>query len=321
MSNFTAPVGGESKRLETDLIPTGFQLCTFYSLVDIGTQDGGLYGPKRQVRLAFEFPQHMRVFWEGDDPKPACIFSKETMSMNKDSNLRKKFVQSMHGRVLTDAEAEVFDISSLLGKHYVANISQSPDGKWANIESISKLDEKNMLMFGLTSPSIAQINPTSFFHLNDGFESENFAALTNTLRENIINSEEGKKHKLSGGKFAESKSNNSTSRSAAAPPPGASNSNGLIMIDKSATYEDFIKVGWTDELLIQEGKARKNEAVAPPTMAPPMAPPIAPPVAAPPVAPVKKLVFTDPNAQPIEEWLKNGWTEEMIISQGHASFQ
>lgn len=325
MAGLTAPTGGDSNRIENvALIPTGFQICTLFALIDIGTQDSGQFGMKHKVRLTFEFPQHMRVFYEGNEPTPACIFINETLSMNEKANLRKKYVQPMIKKVMSDNEAEKFDISTLLGKHYVANISHSPDGKFANIESITPLDNQNMLMFGLTSPIIAQVNETQFFALDQGFDSPNFANIKGKARDLIISSQEGKTHSAKGGKFAEQAA--STNGIASAPP-----ASDLIMIDMTTTYEAFKNAGWTDEQLIAYGKAKRNVAVAPPSpavAAPPVAappvsaPPSAPPVAAAPIEPPKPvLVFKDPNAQPFEKWIENGWTEQMIIEQGHASFQ
>lgn len=327
MSGLTAPTGGESTRIENvELIPIGFQLCTLFALLDVGTQDTN-FGLKHRVRLIFEFPMHYRKFYEDSDPSPACIYVMENLSMNEKANLRKKYVQPMIARVLTDDEAEKFDISSLLGKHFVANISHSSDGKYANIESITPLTAQNMLMFGLQQPHVQQVNPTQFFALSQGFESANFANIKGKARELIMSSEEGKKHKAMGGKFAEPANNNNTA-TATAPPSG-----GLIMTPMATTtYEAYIKAGWTDDLLIQHGYARKNEpapapapiaAVAPPVQGPSIAAapvPQAATVQTPPVA-EKKLVFKDPNAQPLEAWIKGGWTVEMIVAQGHASFQ
>ena len=321
---FTAPVGDSKKIDNVELIPRGLQLCTFTSLVDIGTQEGGKFGPKHRVRLVFEFPKHYRVFYEGDDAKPAAIFNTETMSMSGGSNLRDKWVEGMLGRKISDAEAEVFDISSLLGKHFVATIVHSDDGKWSNIAAIVPLDDQNKMMFSLTSLSVPQINPTTFFHFSQGFESKNFAELPNTVREKIIGSAEGQAHLHAGGKFAEAIERHSTAPS---PPSGA-----LVMIDQTVSYEAYKQAGWTDEQLIQNGKAKKQEVVAPPVpiVATPPPPVAAPPIPQAPVVPqapviqappVRKLVFNDPNEQPLEVWIKAGWTEEKIVAEGLATFQ
>lgn len=328
MSGLTAPIGGGNERLDVELIPAGMHVCTLFGLVDIGTQDSGQFGLKHKVRLSFEFPQHMRVFFEGSDPQPACIFNTETLSMHEKGNLRKSFVQPMINRILSDQEAEKFDISSLLGKHFVATIVHSSDGKWANIQSITPLNNQNMLMFGLQQPSLAQINPTQFFTLSQGFESDNFAQIKGKARDLIINSVEGKAHAMKGGKFAEQANDNNTSNTstATAPPPS---SNGMpadiVMIDKNTSFQAYIGAGWSVEQLIEHGKAKRVVAQAPPApldnvQAPPMPP--APPVAVAPTEPEKpKLIFKDPGAQPLEKWLEGGWTVEMIVQQGHAVFQ
>lgn len=314
MNGFTAPVG-DSKRIDNvELISSGMQLCTLYSLVDVGTQDAGNYGPKHRVRLAFEFPQHMRVFYEGDPPKPSAIFISETLSMGNGSNLREKWVEPMIGRKLTDDQAKVFDISSLLGKHFVATIAHSPDGKWANIMAITALDANNCKLFGLTEPRVQQINPTIFYHLTQGFDTDAFANLPKKLRDIIIGSEEGRKHKASGGIFKEPADNGGYSP---APPSGGS---GLVWLSNQFTYEQLKNGGWSDDQMIAQGYAKRAEAVPPPT--PVQSAPTPPPPGGAPTPPAeKKLVFTDPNAQPLEVWLQSGWTVEKIVAEGHATFQ
>lgn len=313
MSKFTAPVGDSKKIDNVELIPRGLQLCTLFGLVDVGTQKTN-FGDKHQVKLSFEFPQHYRKYYEDRDPQPAAIFCTEALSMNKESNLRKKFIQPMIGKVFTDEEAENFDISELLGKNYVASVSHSPDGKWANIDSIIPLDGNNVKMFGIELGSVRQINNTEFFHLSEGFESRSFGLLGNYFRDLLIGSEEGRKHSAKGGKFHEKVDNSGQSQNNQVSGPPSSNGK-IKMNQGEASYEEYIKVGWTDELLIQHGKATKIEPVAPPSVAPP------PSKIAPPPAVKRTLVFKDQNSAPLEDWLKGGWTEERIVEEGHAVFQ
>jgi hypothetical protein len=87
----------------------------------------------------------------------------------------------------------------------------------------------------------------------------------------------------------------------------------------SAPYEAMIAAGWIDKLLVEHGHAKWIEAVAPPVVSPPPSVPSTPTATPPPV--VKKLVFKDPGAAPLEDWIKNGWTEEKIVSEGYATFQ
>ena len=317
MSGMRASTGGASERLNVELIPPGMQLCTLYGLIDMGTLATGNYNPSRKVNLAFEFPQHMRVFTEGGESRPASIFSTESLSMNMKSNLRKKYVHLMH-KVMTDSEAEAFDISTLLGKSFVATIAHSPDGKWANIQSLTPLTEQNKELFQLGSSTVEQINKTQFFTLDQGFDSENFGQLNNHIKEKIKGSAEGKAHALAGGTFAEYKKDEGSAPNV----PGASATKKLVMINQDVSHQSFIDGGWTDQQLVDNGHAKWEEAVAPTvpvTAAPPIVPttpniPVTP--TTPVVAAVPKLVFNDPS-NVLSDWLAQGWTEEMIVEQGH----
>jgi len=324
MSGFKAPEHS-GNRNEVELLPTGFQLCTFYGLCDIGTQETN-FGSKHQVNLGFEFPLVQRVFFDDKGQQPCAVFSTETFSMYGKGNLRKRYIQPMSGRSLTDAEAEDYDISQLLGKQFVATITHSSDGKWANIESITPLSEQNKAMFGIQNiNSVAQINPTYYFHLSDGFQHQNFAELPKFLRDKLMISEEGKAHKIAGGTFADQVVKTSAPSSPSAPisPSGAKK---LVMLG-DVPYESFKANGWTDQQLVDNNHAKWNEPVAPQAPQAPSAPvaPQAPPVPSapqvPPTSPPQPvLVFKDPN-QKLEDWIKNGWTEEMIVKEGYASFQ
>lgn len=319
-TKFTAPVGADSKKLDVDKIGAGMQLCTFYGLVDVGTQETN-YGAKRQVYLCFEFPQEMRVFWEGDDPKPSAIFTKETLSMHEKANLRRTFIEPMSDKSFTDTEAANFDMSTLLGKHFVGTIRHTPDGKYANMVSVSPLDEKNKNMFGLQSLSVPQINDTMFYHLSMGFDCENFANLPKFLREQIMNSEEGRAHAAKGGTFAEPSQKSTPSK-----PSNPVGKKVIMNPDSQYTYEQLKQGGWTDEQIVENNYGKWSTPVEAPKPLPPTpsvpspGSPVAPP-AAPPAAPAKpKLVMKDPNAK-IEDWLAGGWTEETLVEHGHAYFQ
>lgn len=306
-TSFTAPAVDSKKIENVELIHPGQQVCTLYSMIDVGTQDTN-FGPKRQVKLAFEFPQHMRVFYEGDDPKPAAVFVTETLSMGDKANLRKKWVQPMINRVFQDDdEAAAFDIGTLLGKHFVVTIVHSADGKWANIMSIQPLDERNMVMFGLQQPTINRINEISFFHLSQGFDSEAFGKLSNKMRNLLMTSPEGVEFKSKGGKFRDKieRQNNSSGSSSGSGNPK------LQMIG-DYTYDQLKQSDYSDQQMVDAGYAKWVQATPPP-----------PPVqqTPPPPAGKKVLVFKDANAAPLADWIRDGWTEEDIVAGGHATWQ
>lgn len=326
MSNFTIPEGDSNRIENVELIPVGMNLCTLYSVVDLGTQDTK-FGPKRQIKLSFEFPLEKRVFWEGEQPRPSVISSTETMSLADKANLRKKFIEPMIGRTL--GKEETYDPTSLLGANFVATVTHSPDGKWANISSIVKLDDRNMMLFGLQQPSFPNVNPISKFHLNDGFMSENFAKLPNRTRNTIMSSTEGEQHKMSGGQFAEQiKTDGTTSQT---PPVGGKRV--IMNSDSPYTYESLKANNWTDDDIVAKNLGKWEVATPPaqPQSAPqapsapsaPQAPtaPQAPPTSpTPPTAPKHPVIMNDPAQQDkIDVWLANGWTYEMMVQQNHAT--
>lgn len=375
---FTAPVSGDSKKLENvPLIEVGMQLCILYGICDIGTQDSKNFGPKHKVTLAFEFPQQKRVFYEGDGEKSSVIFNDETLSMAQKANLRKNYVQPMTGKTLTDEQAAQFDISSLLGGYYIATITHSADGKYANISSITKCDERSLGMFGISAFSQApQSNDTFFFHLSQGFQSDNFKNLPKFLREKLKSSEEGRQHAAQGGTFAEPEPNQNNGGQGQAPAKR------LVMNPSSQyTYEQLKGWGWNDDQIVQEGYASWQQPTPPPQpqtpppapggqTPPPMptqgqpaqAPPQAPPAQQPPaqpappqqqapqqggvpgfsqhnVQPPQQQAQTPPPApapaqqqgpkvvmkpefasQPYEEWIKGGWNDQMLVDNGKADW-
>lgn len=333
--SMTAPVAaGGADKLEVEKIPQGFQLCTLYGISDLQTQNSGEYGPKHKIGLMFEFPQQLRVFYEGDPAKPSASYLERTRSMHEKASLR-ALVKGMMGRGMTDKEAETFDLTSLLGKSFVANIVHSVDGKYANIDTLSPLTEQSCKMFGLNTPSDAsRINDLFFWDGSQGYQSENFKSLPNFIRDKIKESVEGKTHAASGGTFAEPEPREGSSSNQNVPAKKK-----LIMIDKQYTYEQYAQT-WTDEQLVAAGHARWDEPVTPPTPVPsspqgpgPSAPAPAPqqvssaPAPVPPVTPtppsvppVKKVMVMKNGSNP-QDWYDGGWTDEQIIAEGHGSFQ
>lgn len=339
---WTAPAQ-ESSKLDVPLIPADFQLCTLFGLIDMGTVVTN-FGKKRQIKMLFEFPQHMAVFYEGDDPRPHSVIVTESFSMAPKSNLRNNYVKPMLGTAITDEQADAFPLSDLLGRHFVATIIHTADGQYANIDSIKPLTEANAKMFGLSSANVDRINDILDFHLNDGFEAESFKKLPKYFREAIANkSDEGIAHRAKGGRFAEpdkeghGNSGSSNHNNLSAPPSASGSTKKLVMINKQYTYEQFAAQGWSDQMLVDKGEA-KWEETAPQTPPMPQMPqgmpamPSAPSIpTTPPSVPAPML----PPAQQEEEkpvlkmkdpeidyagMINIGWTDELLIQHGHATF-
>lgn len=137
-----------------DPIPAGTHIAICDIVADIGIQPGStLYPkPKQQVYIRFELPNE-RVEFERDGKKqtgPAVIGKTYTASMNEKATLR-AHLESWRGKEFADPEAEDFDVSAILGKPCVLNITQSEkSGKtYSNITGIGKLmkgvDPKTLL--------------------------------------------------------------------------------------------------------------------------------------------------------------------------------
>lgn len=352
MSGFTASASGGSERLDVEVLPSSMQLCTLYGIADLHTQKDQKYGDKNKCIFAFEFPQHFRTFYEDADPLPIAIFVTENMFMNKKANLRKKWVEPMSGITFKDdKEAENFDISSLVGKAFVATITHNVKGDktYANISSITKLDDKTKLMFGLDSLDVAINNDTFIYHKTMGFEHPNFASLPKFIREQAKESIEGVEHAKNNGVFAEPAETSTNNGGGGNSIAGNAKNRKLVMLpDAPNTYEEFMACDWTDDELVQNNFAKWEEvkkalppsaampAKAMPTKTMPNAVPAtetntvpakaAPPVKEAPAAsqePVEGVDFffkiTNENKD-LDSWTKNDWTKKDMIDAGHAKY-
>lgn len=162
-----APVsaGGDS-----ELPPEGVYLARCYKMVDIGTQtEQSQFGTKenRKIYLYWELLQTAdgeKVAMESGDP--FSIFNSYKLSMHPKANLR-KHLDSWRGKKFTDEEAAEFDITKLLDKFCLLQIthSQSKDGQktYANVDGImttkKKVDGVNEISsFSIENPDMDVFN-------------------------------------------------------------------------------------------------------------------------------------------------------------------
>ena len=97
---------------QRELIPEGLQDAICYLVTDLGTQTGN-FGPRRQVMIGWEFPDH-RIEYE-DGSKPMVKTATFTLSLHEKANLR-KVAEGWRGRRFTqDDLRKGFDISKMLG--------------------------------------------------------------------------------------------------------------------------------------------------------------------------------------------------------------
>ena len=136
-----APVGGGG---DFEIAPEGVFLARCYKMVDVGTQtETSQFGTKENRKIY--------LYWElladadgGEAPKteqgqPFSIFNQYKLSMHPKANLR-KHLDSWRGKKFTDEEAAEFDITKLLDKFCLLQIthSTSKDGQktYANVDNI-----------------------------------------------------------------------------------------------------------------------------------------------------------------------------------------
>lgn len=170
-----------------ELVPAGSHLARCYSMIHLGTHEEEYMGEKKKqnkVRITFELPTEMRVFKEDKGEQPMVISKEYTLSMYEKSNLRKE-LEGWRGKGLTEAEAENFDITKLLGKPCLLSIIHrvSKTGKdYAMISSISAIPK------GMTCPD--QINENFEFNFSD--KIDNLDLLPDFIKEKIKSADEFK---------------------------------------------------------------------------------------------------------------------------------
>jgi len=143
-------------------VPAGTHMAICTTVVNLGLQDSGRWGPKPQHYIAFEIPSE-RVEWEKDGEKhegPALIGNKYTSSLSSKAILR-KHLESWRGRAFTEQELAGFDLYNLLGVPCMISVTHNvtPEKTYANIGAIMGLPA------GTQSPG--QEGPTVKFDLMD----------------------------------------------------------------------------------------------------------------------------------------------------------
>lgn len=170
--------GGDFKR-----VPAGTHLGICTMVADIGLQPGSaMYpDPKRQVVIRWEVPGE-RVEYEKDGQKvegPLTISRTLTASMNEKAGLR-KLLESWRGKKFTDAEAAKFDVSSILGKPCLLNVTETEK----NGETYSNVAGVSPLIKGMTAP--AAENPLVMFDPDSATQAD-FDALPKWIKEKVAN--------------------------------------------------------------------------------------------------------------------------------------
>ena len=132
-------------------VPAGTHVARCYQIIHIGTILDTYQGEEKlvnKVRLVFELPLETADFGKGE--QPFSIGRDFTLSMHEKSGLR-AFVQGWLGKSMSDAEANRFDIATLLGHEGMLNVmhrTANTGRTYADIKGASPLVK------GMTCPPL-----------------------------------------------------------------------------------------------------------------------------------------------------------------------
>lgn len=298
--SFVAPDQGSisnKTKIAHDPIPMGLNMCTIFAVVSLGTHmesfNGGQPSPKTKLFIGFEFPQHKRKFYEEDtDVRSAAVFDEMTFAAYTDKAKLRKIIEAVCQRKVTDDEARSFDCTKLIGCSLMVNITHYTKKD----QTIGEKIESYASIVNMPVPMGYQPeNEPWLFYIDpalNNFRTEAFAKLPGFLKKKLIESTEGQDFISRGGLFAkldntqqqpqpQQQQYQQTNPQLAQPQAPVAASPKVQMIVNDYTYDAYIKIGWTDQQLVDAGKAKYIQQTPPP--APQAAP--APPAPAGPPAP------------------------------------
>jgi len=174
----------EGKKFEP--VPAGNHVARVYRIIQIGTITEQYQGEDKEmnkVMVGFELPNETKVFKEGEEAQPYVISREYTFSMNEKANLR-KMVEGLLGVVLTDEEAEAFDLTDILGKACLLNVvhKKSATGNvYALIQGASPIPKGMDVPLAVNGRQVLDY---------ESWEQETFDSLSDFLKEKIRSSKE-----------------------------------------------------------------------------------------------------------------------------------
>jgi len=183
-------ITAKKEEIEYTITPSGNHVGRIYQIVHIGTipeEFEGKESYKDKVRITFELPHETHEFKEGEGEKPFSISQEYTVSMNEKAKLR-QHIESMLGCALQEEEASAFEVTDLIGKVCMVNVShktsKTSGRKYAYISSLAPLPK------GMEEPE--SVNEQKILDFNDNWSVELFETLPEFIREKIKGSREYK---------------------------------------------------------------------------------------------------------------------------------
>lgn len=185
-----AIIANKGESYERELIPAGNYIARCYKMIEIGTIPTEYMGQQKmqhKVRIGWELPTELKVFKEENGEQPMVIDKEYTLSLADKAALRAD-LQSWRGKAFTDAEADAFDITKLIGAPCMINIIHV-QGKNDATKTYQKIAGITPMPKGVTCPE--QINKSFVFEL-ENFNQDTFNSLPDFIKESIVKSEQYK---------------------------------------------------------------------------------------------------------------------------------
>lgn len=182
-----AIIAPKSEKKQFEPVPAGNHVARVYSIIDIGTNEDEFKGEKKMVhkiRVGFELPNETKVFKEEKGAEPYNVSREWTLSFAPKSNLL-PIVEGILGRKMEEAEAEVFDVTTLIGQTCLLNIvhEEKNGTTYANIHGTSPIPKGMECPPAVNKPVVLDY---------DNFDAVTFGLLPDFIKEKMVTSEEYK---------------------------------------------------------------------------------------------------------------------------------
>lgn len=161
------------KSAPRELCPEGAHVSALVNIIDLGTQDGGEFGPRHKIQLAYE-----AVDEKTTDGKAMVVYKQYTFSSSQKSTLMKD-LRAAWG--IKDGDVEMDD---QLGKYCMITIEhkETDSGTFANITNVG------MLPKGTKTRKYTE--KLKSLYLDETFDQETYDSLPDFLKEKIAGSPE-----------------------------------------------------------------------------------------------------------------------------------
>ena len=169
-----------------ELLEEGNYIATVYRIIYIGTVDGEWKGQSissYKVDITWELNNELKIFKEGDEPKPVVLSKRYTLSMAPKANLR-PIVEGIVGG-MSDAEAVNFDIDEILGKSCLLNVTHGVSETGKDFLKV----QTSKLMKGMDAPK--PFNPQKILSYQN-WDEELFNSLPQFMKDDMVKTPEYK---------------------------------------------------------------------------------------------------------------------------------